>query len=180
MSIWTGSAAPELDRFEVGLEESALAIQSATGHRPAGFRAPYLLGPRFFDADVYGTVAACGFRWASNREVRYPVEVGRPDRLGSGRLSDLFVAHPGWLDGPAGRAMLVALNARLIAAGAVGGSPREALSWLLGGCPPFFRGPLLEIPLYSPLTAICSAVRTRSPAPLSVCSTTRCSLGGEP
>lgn len=138
-------------RFERGLAESEHAVELATGSRPVGFRAPYLLGPRFFDRFIYELLRHHGYQWASNREVRHVVELARPDRIRTGRLSDLVRDRPSWLDRPLGRGLLVALNAGLCVSNQVAGTPRSAARWLLDGCPPFSQCGLLEIPLYSPL-----------------------------
>src|SRR6202035_295823 len=47
-------------------------LEDITGSRPQCFRAPYLLAPHFYRAEVYAMLRAQGFRWVSNREVRYP------------------------------------------------------------------------------------------------------------
>lgn len=139
------------EHFDRGLTESESAVHRATGARHVGFRAPYLLGPRFFDPTVYELLRRHGYRWASNREVRHVAELARPDRIRTARLFDLIRERPSVLDRRVSRSLLIALNARLCLSNQVAENPRSAIRWLIDGCPPFFRCGLLEIPLYSPL-----------------------------
>ena len=62
----------------------------------AVFRAPYLLTPEFYRAEVYAMLRANGYHWVSNREIRYPVELLRPDRF---PLRAAFRPGPGMLPG---------------------------------------------------------------------------------
>lgn len=123
-------------------------VEDITGSRPQCFRAPYLLAPNFYRAEVYAILQAQGFRWVSNREVRYPVELLRPG---------LLPAHGAWraADGSPrlarNRLLLGPLNAGLIAKETFGGSPAGRMRWLLGQRPPFTRDGMTEIPVYAPL-----------------------------
>lgn len=123
-------------------------LEEITGARPQCFRAPYLLAPHFYRAEVYAMLKAQGFRWVSNREIRYPVELLRPG---------LFPAPGAWraADGSArlarDRLLLGPLNAGLIAKETFGGSPAGRLRWLLGQRPPFIRDGMTEVPVYAPL-----------------------------
>ena len=123
-------------------------LEDITGARPQCFRAPYLLAPHFYRAEVYAMLRAQGFRWVSNREIRYPVELLRPG---------LFPVRGTWRasDGSArlvrNRALLGPLNAGLVAKETFGGSPAGRLRWLLGQRSPFVRDGLAEIPVYAPL-----------------------------
>jgi peptidoglycan/xylan/chitin deacetylase (PgdA/CDA1 family) len=123
-------------------------VEDITGSRPQCFRAPYLLAPHFYRAEVYAMLRAQGFRWVSNREVRYPVELLRPG---------LFPVHGAWRgrNGTArlagDRLLLGPLNARLIASETFGGSVAGRLRWLLGRRAPFVRDGMTEIPVYAPL-----------------------------
>ncbi len=156
---------PELARFSAGLKESEVAIESVTGRPPTGFRAPFLLGPKFFDPRVYGMLARHGYRWVSNREIRHPVELARPDRIRTELPSRLLQDRPALLAGALAQALLLTLNAQLVAADPVGGSARSAIRWLRRGFPPFFRGQLLEVPLYSPLD--CDLIGFSAPSTLT-------------
>jgi len=147
----TGLSPSELERFGAGLDESDGVIEAVTGKRPVGFRAPYLLGPSFFDAAVYELLSSRGYQWASNRELRHVVELLRPDRIGSGRPWHLARARPGLLEGTPAQLLTLALNARVWSRDRVGGSMPSAIRWLRSGRRPYYRGRLLEIPLYSPL-----------------------------
>lgn len=123
-------------------------LEDITGSRPQSFRAPYLLAPHFYRAEVYAMLRARGFRWVSNREIRYPVELLRPG---------LFPVRGAWQasDGSArlarNRLLLGPLNAGLIAKETFGGSPTGRLRWLLGQRAPFVRDGMTEIPVYAPL-----------------------------
>lgn len=123
-------------------------LEDITGSRPQCFRAPYLLAPHFYRTEVYAMLRAQGFRWVSNREIRYPAELLRPG---------LFPVRGAWRasDGSArlvrNRALLGPLNAGLVAKETFGGSPAGRLRWLLGQRSPFVRDGLAEIPVYAPL-----------------------------
>jgi len=140
----------ELVSFGERLAYATAAIETITGTRPAGFRAPYLLAPRFFDAELYALLAGHGFRWASNQEIRHVVELFRPDRLRTGRPWQYLRSHPGLMRGAGARALLLALNANIHGPTSLRREGAKA-RWLLSGYPPFYRDALLEIPLYSPL-----------------------------
>lgn len=127
--------------FRDGLDRAIAAVGAATGTQPAGFRAPYLLAPRFFEPRVHELLAERGFRYTSNREIRHPVELLRPDRL-RGNAAWRGLQRFGLLQsGRAGVAIRVALNPGVW----------SGVGWLLHGCPPFYRDGILELPLYAPL-----------------------------
>jgi peptidoglycan/xylan/chitin deacetylase (PgdA/CDA1 family) len=142
--------AGRLSALDRDLARVETLISDITGSAPIGFRAPYLLGPRFYRREIYDLLADHGYRWVSNREIRYPVELLRPDRLPLPRL---------WRQLPAAATARVArshlilagLNAGLVARETFAGSAPARLRWLLAGRPPFRRGRLAEIPLYAPL-----------------------------
>jgi peptidoglycan/xylan/chitin deacetylase (PgdA/CDA1 family) len=139
----------QLTGFERGLEQATRAIQDVTGRRPIGFRAPYLLAPRFYNPRVYEILAEHGYRWTSNRELRHVVELLRPDRLRTERPWRFVASHPKLLD-PSAAFLLYALNGNAYLSARSGRSVLFTHRWLRSGRP-FFRGSLLEIPLYSPL-----------------------------
>jgi peptidoglycan/xylan/chitin deacetylase (PgdA/CDA1 family) len=136
-----------LDRDLAGAE---MLIRDISGTPPIGFRAPYLLGPRFYRREVYDILAGHGYRWVSNREVRYPVELLRPDRM---PLPESWRRFPAAASARFARSRLVLafLNAGLVARDTFAGSALGRLRWLLGGRPPFLRDGLAEFPLYAPL-----------------------------
>jgi peptidoglycan/xylan/chitin deacetylase (PgdA/CDA1 family) len=172
-----GLTKPELDRFGAGLEEANAAIESITGKRPVGFRAPYLLGPRFFDPAIHELLSSHGYRWTSNRELRYVVELLRPDRIGTGRPWRLAASRPGALEGAAGQLLMLALNAGLCTRDRIGGSVPAAIRWLRSGRGPFYRGGLLEIPMYSPMDCDLLGFPTPStPTPRSLLAYARFAL----
>lgn len=140
--------AEALTLLDTNLARVCSLVEDITGARPRSFRAPYLLAPHFYRAEVYALLRAQGFQWVSNREVRYPVELLRPG---------LFPARNAWRgsDGRArlahNRLLLAPLNAGLLAKETFGGSPAERLRWLLGKRAPFVRDDLAEVPMYAPL-----------------------------
>lgn len=170
-------SASDLQRVGEGLRASAEEIESLTGRRPTGFRAPHLLAPEYYDQDVYRLLAQLGFRWVSNREVRQPFELARPDRLHTQSAVNLLNSRPWLLDGPVGKALLITCNAGLVATGAVGGSPRSAAAWLRDGYPPFHRDGLLEVPVSGPLDCDLLGFPSRTtPSPKSMLDFARCGL----
>jgi peptidoglycan/xylan/chitin deacetylase (PgdA/CDA1 family) len=140
--------AEALVRLDKNLARVSSLVEDITGSRPRCFRAPYLLAPHFYRADVYAMLQAQGFRWVSNREIRYPVELLRPG---------LFPVRGAWraADGTArltrDRLLLGPLNAGLIAKETFGKSPVGRLRWLLGDRSPFARDGMTEVPVYAPL-----------------------------
>jgi peptidoglycan/xylan/chitin deacetylase (PgdA/CDA1 family) len=141
------------DRQLIQLDGDLARVESAvaelTGSRPRCFRAPYLLAPQFYRREIYELLAAHGYQWVSNQEVRYPVELLRPDRI---------PLHHAWNRGPTApprltysRFWLGALNAGLVMAGKFGSSPTARLRWLLSTRRPFLRDGLAEVPVYAPL-----------------------------
>jgi len=123
-------------------------VEDITGARPRCFRAPYLLAPHFYRAEVYALLKAQGFRWVSNREIRYPVELLRP---GLFPLRNAWRGRGGTPRMARNRLLLGPLNAGLLAKENFHGSPAGRLRWLLGQRPPFVRDGLAEVPLYAPL-----------------------------
>jgi peptidoglycan/xylan/chitin deacetylase (PgdA/CDA1 family) len=145
LSTYDAEALALLDK---NLARVGSLLEDITGSRPQCFRAPYLLAPHFYRAEVYAMLRAQGFRWVSNREIRYPVELLRPG---------LFPVRGAWRAGDGSarfardRLLLGPLNAGLIAKETFGGSPAGRLRWLLGRRPPFVRDGMTEIPVYAPL-----------------------------
>jgi len=140
--------AQRLAQLDDNLARVESRLQEIAGP-PRCFRAPYLLSPQFYRSEVYALLKAHGYRWVSNREVRYPIELLRPDRFpirnawrrrstGSPRLANCPL-------------ILAPLNARLVMHETFGESPMERLHWLLGHRDPFCRDGLVEVPLYAPL-----------------------------
>lgn len=144
-----GYDAGRLGALDRDLARVETLISDITGSRPIGFRAPYLLGPRFYRREVYDLLADHGYRWVSNREIRYPVELLRPDRLPLPRSCQIPAAVTGRV--ARSRVMLAGLNAGLVAREAFARSAPGRLRWLLTDRAPFRRGRLAEIPLYAPL-----------------------------
>lgn len=136
----------QLNELVLSLAATAKELSSITGYAPKGFRAPYLMGPIFYDAAVYKALSGQSYTWISNREIRFPEELFRPDRLklGYGLLKIRSVR----------KLLLVALNARLIFTENhfTGQRYVAAVSWLLGPQNPYLRpDSIIEYPLTSPL-----------------------------
>jgi Polysaccharide deacetylase len=142
--------AERLGHLDRNMARVEALICDITGARPIGFRAPYLLGPHFYRREVYDILAAHGYRWVSNREIRYPVELLRPDRVPLPR-SWRQIPPAAAARVARSRLMLAFLNAGLVARETFAGSAFGRLRWLLAGCPPFLRENLAEVPLYAPL-----------------------------
>ena len=138
-----------LARLDDNLAKVGSLVQEMAGMRPRSFRAPYLLAPRFYRPEIYALLKAHGYRWVSNREVRYPVELLRPGR---------FPLREAWRSGSnttprmsRNRLMLALLNPGLVSRETFGASAAHRLKWLLGQRAPFIRDGLVEVPLYAPL-----------------------------
>lgn len=155
-------SAHELAEFIEGLDQAEAAIKAVTGRRPTGFRAPYLLGPAFVDQAVYGLLAERGYLWASNRELRHVVQLLRPDRLRSNYPWRFAEARGATFTGLLSRVVKLALNSNVWRADPLAGSRASTIGWLWSGCAPFYRGTMLEIPLYSPMD--CDLVGLPNPA----------------
>ena len=141
--------AQRLAQLDDDLGRVGSRLQEITGVPPRCFRAPYLLSPHFYQSEIYALLKAHGYRWVSNREVRYPIELLRPDR---------FPMHNAWRRRSTGSPrlgngplLLAPLNAGLVLRETFGESPAERLLWLLRDRRPFFRDGLVEVPLYAPL-----------------------------
>ena len=138
-----------LAKLDDDLARAESRVEGIAGVRPACFRAPYLLAPHFYRSEVYALLRAHGYRWVSNREVRYPVELLRPDRIPiHGAWRQRSTGAPRLAHSPV---LLALLNAGLVMKDPFGRSPAERLRWLLGRRAPFVRDGLVEVPLYAPL-----------------------------
>jgi peptidoglycan/xylan/chitin deacetylase (PgdA/CDA1 family) len=139
--------AEALALLEKNLTRVGSLVKDITGARPQGFRAPYLLDPVFYRSDVYAILKEQGYKWVSNRKVRYPVELLRPGGL---PIGNAWRRADGKVRMVRNRALLPPLNTRLLAMENFGGSPVGRLRWLLGRRAPFVRDGLVEIPVYAP------------------------------
>jgi len=61
----------ELDQLLEKTEKNYLAL---TGKTLFGFRAPFLLGPNFYNEKIYQLFRKRGYKWCSNREIRFVEE----------------------------------------------------------------------------------------------------------
>ena len=142
--------ADALTRLDQNLARVGTLLEEMTSRRPRAFRAPYLLWPNYYRGEVYALLEDQGFRWVSNRYVRYPVELLRP-RPGKLPLPYAWRACDG-TPRLAGSRLLTGLrNTRLVRDETFGGSAAGRLRWLTGQREPFNRAGLAEVPVYSPL-----------------------------
>jgi peptidoglycan/xylan/chitin deacetylase (PgdA/CDA1 family) len=139
--------AARLSEFGKQLEQASERVARICGQRPRGFRAPYLMAPKFYSPEVYALLVDQGFTWVSNRAIRYPEELLRPDKLRTRGLWRL-AARMGL---PASRLATVALNPGLVFWETRRGHIGHPATWLLHGPAPFRRGALMELPEMSPL-----------------------------
>lgn len=57
------------------LEKTENNFLTLTGRRLLGFRAPFLLGPNFYNEKNYQLFRKRGYKWCSNREIRFVEEI---------------------------------------------------------------------------------------------------------
>jgi peptidoglycan/xylan/chitin deacetylase (PgdA/CDA1 family) len=139
-------APAEIVALRPKLRAAGRVVELHTGAYPVGFRMPYLMGPQFYRADLYRMLRTDGYRWISNREIRQPEELFRPDRLRYG----MSVLNRPRLR----RGLLLGLNLPLVLkeCPAGGWRPFAGARWLLRRQQPFDRPEgLVEYPLTSPL-----------------------------
>lgn len=125
-------------------------LEGMTGTRPRAFRAPYLLWPNFYRTEIYAILRAQGFRWVSNRYVRYPVELLRP-RPGKLPMPYAWRAPDGTPRLARNRPLTGLLNVALVKNETFNDSPMARLRWLLGRRDPFTRDGMTEVPVHVPL-----------------------------
>ena len=75
----------ELNQLLEKTEKNFLAL---TGKRLFGFRAPFLLGPNFYNEKIYQLFRKRGYKWCSNREIRFVEETHVQHRV-KGSFYDL-------------------------------------------------------------------------------------------
>ena len=136
-----------LPQFADELDRLCDTVAQIGGKRPRGFRSPFLMAPTFYSPQVYRVLAELGFTWVSNRSIRFPEELFRPDRLRTGRPWHLL-AKKGV---PASRLGTLVLNPRLLYQEKQRGHLQSPSRWLLSGAPPFHRRSLVELPELSPM-----------------------------
>jgi len=138
----------ELIVFSDNLSQIELSLEKLTGKRPTGFRSPYLMSPIFYTPELYQMLSVHGYQWVSNREIRYPDELFRPDRI---HIKSLWGKN-NWIT----RIILPLLNMRMLLTDHI--TKKKGLAriianirWLDVGAVPFKRYSLLEIPVHTPL-----------------------------
>jgi hypothetical protein len=90
-----------------------------------------------------------GYQWVSNRYVRYPVELLRPDKTRLPKTA--WQARDGAPRLARSKALTGVLNRRLVLDETFGGSKLGRLNWLLGERGPYRRDGLAEVPVHVPL-----------------------------
>lgn len=138
----------ELIVFSDNLSRIELSLEKLIGKHPTGFRSPYLMAPKFYTSELYEILIAHGYKWVSNREIRYPDELFRPDRI---PIKSIWRKNS-WIT----RFTLFLLNMRMILTDHITrekglGRIIANIHWLDGGAAPFERYGLLEIPVHTPL-----------------------------
>lgn len=138
----------ELMVFSNNLSRRERSLEKLIGKRPAGFRSPYLMAPRFYTPELYKILEEHGYKWISNREIRRSDELFRPDRI---KMRSLWGKNNGIT-----RIILPFLNIRMILTDDITkkkGFRRiiANIRWLDRGAAPFERYGLLEIPVHTPL-----------------------------
>ena len=63
------------------LEKTENIFLALTGRKLLGFRAPFLLGPNFYNKKIYQLFRKRGYKWCSNREIRFIEEIFVQHRL---------------------------------------------------------------------------------------------------
>jgi peptidoglycan/xylan/chitin deacetylase (PgdA/CDA1 family) len=125
-------------------------LEDMTGSRPRAFRAPYLLWPNFYRDEIYTMLKDQGFRWVSNRHVRYPAELlrPRPDKI---PIPYAWRASDGSPRLARNRLLLGLLNARMVMNETFDPSRAARFRWLLDTRGPFTRHGMNEVPIHVPL-----------------------------
>jgi len=136
--------------LDKNLSRVSSLLEDMTGTRPRAFRAPYLLWPNFYRAEIYSMLRAQGFRWVSNRHVRNPVELLRP-RPGKLPLPYAWRASDGTPRLARNRPLTGVLNAGMVMNETFSDSRTGRLRWLLGKHHPFTRDGMTEVPVDVPL-----------------------------
>jgi peptidoglycan/xylan/chitin deacetylase (PgdA/CDA1 family) len=142
--------AEALALLDKNLARVGALLEDMTGTRPRAFRAPYLLWPNFYRTEIYAMLRAQGFRWVSNRYVRYPVELLRP-RPGNLPMTYAWRAFDGSPRLARNRPLTGLLNAGLVMNETFGDSRVARLRWLVGKRDPFDRDGMTEVPVHVPL-----------------------------
>jgi Predicted xylanase/chitin deacetylase len=68
----------EMDQL---LEKAERNLFALTGKKFFGFRAPFLLSPKFYNKKIYQLFRKRGYKWCSNREIRFVEEIFVHHRL---------------------------------------------------------------------------------------------------
>ena len=140
--------AAELEEFGTNLLRIENKLEEITGRRPSGFRAPYLMGPRYYSGKLYRLLEKHKYSWVSNRELRFTEELFRPDRL---RIPFFWGKNNSFTN-----LLFVLLNIKALITEKISNKCRilrivENFQWLINGANPIYRNTLLEVPVYSPL-----------------------------
>jgi peptidoglycan/xylan/chitin deacetylase (PgdA/CDA1 family) len=149
-----------LKLLDKNLARVGAILEEMTGTRPQSFRAPYILWPNYYRSEVYAILQAQGFRWVSNRMIRYPVNLLRP-RPGKLPMPYAWRASDGHPRLARNRVLIALLNRELVMRETFRGSRAARLRWLLGAHEPFTRDGVTEVPVHVPLD--CDIIGTPKP-----------------
>ena len=139
-----------LQLLEKNLARVGALLEDMTGARPQSFRAPYLLWPNFYRSEINKMLHAQGYRWVSNREIRYPVRILRP-RPGKLPVPYAWRTSTGGPRLARNQPLMALLNAQLVMRETFMDSRANRLRWLLGKHEPFIRDGMIEVPVHWPL-----------------------------
>ncbi len=159
----------ELDKL---LSKSERNLINLIGKRPIGFRAPYLLGPNFYNKEIYQLFKQRGYEWCSNREIRFVEELFVQHRLKGSfyNLKNIFskIVYLSKLTKTkrGSRFLFILLNAKLILTENIKNVLNEKLIfeeikynlrflrnfyWLSDYKSPILKSNILDFPVCSPL-----------------------------
>ncbi len=116
------------------------------GKKPLGFRFPYLLNPQFYSESKYKVLSDFGYKWTSNRQIRFIPELMRVQNQTDAVTKYLYKMN-------AGKFLFLYLNKSVFFDDYLSknwGIPKIA-NWLIQDKNPFEREGILEIPVLSTL-----------------------------
>lgn len=138
----------EMETFGKNIKRAKEFFEKSTGEKITAFRSPFLMAPVFHTPELYDLLKGQGYEWVSNREIRYPEELLRPDRL---KIRSWWGKNNFWVT-----PLLMALNLKLIITENIAnkkgfGRINGNATWLARGAGRFGRRGLIEVPIKAPL-----------------------------
>ncbi|NTV22230.1 MAG: glycosyltransferase [Candidatus Yonathbacteria bacterium] len=135
----------KLVEFENHLIEASHLAKELSGKTVTGFRAPYLMAPRFYSTALYSLLKKHGYTWISNRSIRHEREFLHTNFSPLALPMKIRFFR---------KTLFVLLNWRMLFTYAIVPETRIApiqnLRWLLSGATPFLKDGLWEIPAHAP------------------------------